>query len=204
MGLYAKYVLAKLIDKACGQAPMAELRSQYVPHASGRVLEIGLGSGHNLPYYTAAATSVTAIDPATEVTELAAKRISDAAMNVELISTSAESIPFDDGTFDTVVSTWTLCSIPDVERALAELRRVIRPEGKFLYIEHGLSPDASVQRWQRRIEPVWKRIGGGCHLTRDARTLIAEAGFTVNEGESSYSPGPRWAAYTYRGVARPG
>lgn len=203
MGLYAKYVLPRLIDKACAQKPMAEVRAVFVPRATGRVLEIGLGPGHNLEHYTESVTQVDAVDPATEVTDLARERIADAAPTVEVFNTSAEEMPFEHDTFDTVVSTWTLCSIPNVYRALDEMRRVIKPGGQLIFIEHGASPDADVARWQRRIEPIWKHIGGGCHLTRNATELIDAAGFDVVESQTSYFPGPKWAAFMYRGVAHP-
>lgn len=203
MGVYSSYVLPRIIDKVCAQKNMAELRTNYVPRATGNVLEIGLGSGHNLEHYTESVIKVTAIDPAEEVTDLAQERIATAVPPVQLLNTSAEKIPFESDTFDTVVSTWTLCSIPDVTSALAEIRRVIKPGGQFIFIEHGASPDEKIVRWQQRIEPVWKFCGGGCHLTRNAPRLIEAAGFSLPELETGYYSGPRWVSYTYRGVARP-
>lgn len=203
MGIYSNYVLPHLIDKVCAQKSMSELRANFVPRAVGHVLEIGLGSGHNLEHYTESVTRVTAIDPAAEVTDLAQERMATAIAPVELLNTSAEEIPFEYNTFDTVVSTWTLCSIPDVSRALAEIRRVIKPGGQFIFIEHGASPDAKVARWQHRIEPTWKHFGGGCHLTRNAALLIKAAGFDIPDVESGYYSGPRWVSYTYRGIAHP-
>ena len=203
MGLYARYVLPKLIDQACGQKPMAVARAEYVPRATGRVLEIGIGSGHNIEHYGATVDAVTAIDPATEVTDLAQQRIARSSIPIELINASAETIPFDDDTFDSVVSTWTLCSIPNVYRTLAEIRRVVKPGGQFIFLEHGLSPDRTVAGWQRAIEPAWKIIGGGCHLTRHAANLIVDAGFALRDSQTGYFPGPKWAAFMYRGVAVP-
>jgi ubiquinone/menaquinone biosynthesis C-methylase UbiE len=203
MGVYSSYVLPRIIDKVCAQANMAELRTNYVPRATGNVLEIGLGSGHNLEHYTESVIKVTAIDPAEEVTDLAQERIATAVPPVQLLNTSAEKIPFESDTFDTVVSTWTLCSIPDVTSVLAEIRRVIKPGGQFIFIEHGASPEEKIVRWQQRIEPAWKFCGGGCHLTRNAPQLIEAAGFRLPELEAGYFSGPRWVSYTYRGVARP-
>jgi len=203
MGVYSSYVLPRIIDKVCAQANMAELRTNYVPRATGNVLEVGLGSGHNLEHYTKSVTKVTAIDPAVEVTDLAQARIATAVPPVQLLNTSAEEIPFESGSFDTVVSTWTLCSIPDVTSALAEIRRVIKPGGQFIFIEHGASPEEKIARWQHRIEPAWKFCGGGCHLTRNAPQLIEAAGFSLPELETGYFSGPKWVSFTYRGVARP-
>ncbi|MGD8415534.1 MAG: class I SAM-dependent methyltransferase [Pseudomonadales bacterium] len=201
MGLYARYVLPKLIDAACAQPPMTELRSRYVPQAEGDVLEIGIGSGLNLPHYTERARSVTGLDPHAELTVLARRRAAQATPEVDVLQISGEEIPAEDARFDTIVCTWTLCSIPNVYRALKEMHRVVKPGGRFYFVEHGLSPDEGVQAWQRRIEPLWKIIGGGCHLTRKADALIQDAGFVLPEVESGYQPGPRWAAYMTHGVA---
>ena len=163
MGLYAKYVLPKLIDLACGQQPMAELRAEYVPRAAGNVLEIGIGSGHNLSHYRDAST-VTGLDPAPELTAMAQRRAAAIDAEVSIMEASGEDIPAEDGQFDSIVCTWTLCSIPNVSQALQEMHRVLKPGGRFYFIEHGLAPEPRVVRWQRAIEPVWKVIGGGCHL----------------------------------------
>lgn len=201
MGLYAKYVLPKLIDAACSQPPMAELRSRYVPQAEGNVLEIGIGSGLNLPHYSDRARTVTGLDPHAELTDLARARADAATPEVNVMAISGEEIPAEDDSFDTIVCTWTLCSIPNVYRALREMHRVVQPGGRFFFVEHGLAPDESVRGWQRRIEPLWKVIGGGCHLTREADTLIRDAGFLLPEHEAGYLPGPRWATYMTHGVA---
>ena len=204
MGLYARFVLPRLIDGACAQKPMAEIRARYVPRASGRVLEIGFGTGHNLPHYAsgeAAPESIMALEPATDIAALAAERLAQTPLAVEVKPASAEQIPVEDAVFDNVLSTWTLCSVPNVYRALRELRRVLKPGGKLIFAEHGASPDAAVLRWQQRLEPAWKLIGGGCHLSRRADVLIAGAGFRIAELEASYLPGPRIATFTYRGVA---
>lgn len=201
MGLYAKYVLPKLIDTACSQPPMAELRSRYVPEAEGDVLEIGIGSGLNLPHYSPRAKRVTGLDPHAELTDMARRRAADAHPEVDVLAISGEEIPADDNRFDTIVCTWTLCSIPNVYRALTEMHRVVKPGGRFYFVEHGLAPDAGVRAWQRRIEPVWKIVGGGCHLTRKADDLILDAGFILPSVESGYQPGPRWAAFMTHGIA---
>lgn len=206
MGLYAKYVLPRLIDCACAQEPMAKVRAAYVSRARGRVLEIGFGTGHNLDHYATgkdAPESLYAVEPAVDIAERARERIAATPIPVEVANASAEDIPADDGTFDTIVSTWTLCSVPNVYRALAELRRVLKPRGQLIFAEHGASPDASIQRWQRRIEPAWKTVSGGCHLARSADILITNAGFRIDELETSYLPGPKIATFTYRGVAAP-
>ena len=204
MGLYARYVLPRLIDGACAQKPMAEIRARYVPRASGRVLEIGFGTGHNLPHYAtgeAAPASILALEPAADIAALAGERLRETSLAVELMEASAEQIPAEDATFDTVLSTWTLCSVANVYRALSELRRVLKPAGRMIFAEHGASPDPAVLRWQQRLEPAWKLIGGGCHLSRRADQLIASAGFRIDELETSYLPGPKIATFTYRGVA---
>ena len=162
MGLYAKYVLPRMIDFCCGLPPMAELREQYVPKAKGKVLEIGIGTGHNLRHYQEV-DSVTGLDPAAELTEKAAARAAEGKAEVRILQVSSEEIPAATAEFDSIVCTWTLCSIPNVYRALDEMRRVLKPSGRFFFIEHGLSPEAKVVRWQRALEPLWKPIGGGCH-----------------------------------------
>ena len=200
MGLYAKYVLPKLIDLACGQKPMTELRAQYVPRAEGNVLEIGIGSGHNLPHYRDAG-SIVGLDPAPELTAIARRRAAAINAEVRILQASGEDIPADDGQFDSIVCTWTLCSIPKVTQALKEMRRVLKPGGRFYFVEHGLAPEQRVVRWQRAIEPLWKVIGGGCHLTRQPALLLEEAGFNLAEKRTGFIPGPKWAGFLTHGVA---
>ena len=201
MGLYAKYVLPKLIDTACGQPPMRELRSRYVPQARGDVLEIGIGSGLNLEHYSSEVNSITGLDPAAELTEKAQARASELQAPVDILQVSGEEIPADDQRFDDIVCTWTLCSIPNPYRAIREMHRVLKPGGKLYFVEHGLSDDAPVRKWQRRIEPVWKIIGGGCHLTRRADEIVQDAGFALTQFDSGYQPGPKFAAFMMHGVA---
>lgn len=201
MGWYDRYVLPRLIDSACGQKPMRLLRERYVPQASGDVLEIGIGSGLNLAHYGDAVSTLTGLDPAAELTDRAQERAERLHRPVQVLGVSGEEIPSDDARFDTLVCTWTLCSIPNVYAALREMRRVLKPGGQLLFIEHGRSPDAGVFRWQQRIEPLWKKIGGGCHLTRRADELIQDAGFVIDELDSGYQPGPKFAAFMTHGIA---
>ena len=201
MGWYARWVLPKLIDAACGQKPMRALRERYVTRATGDVLEIGIGSGHNLACYGPQVRSVTGLDPAAELTALARERAARLGVPVEVLEVSGEAIPADDARFDSVVCTWTLCSIPNVYAALREMHRVLKPGGRLVFIEHGLAPDPGVVRWQRRLEPLWKPIGGGCHLTRRAHELIRDAGFRITELDSGYQPGPKFATFMSHGIA---
>ena len=179
---------------------MMELRGQYVSRAEGDVLEIGLGSGLNLPHYEGVA-SVTGVDPGVEVTDLAKTRMEAAPFPVNLLTASAEEIPVDDARFDSIVCTWTLCSIPNPYRAVSEMRRALKPGGKLYFVEHGRSSEPNIARWQARIEPIWKKIGGGCHLTRRADELLQDAGFQIAEKVAEYKPGPKVAAFMIHGVA---
>ena len=204
MGLYQRFVLPKLINTACAMPPMMALRERYVPLARGRVLEIGIGSGLNLKFYNDEIESVTGLDPATELTKIARERAHALGAVVDLLTVSGENIPAETASYDSIVCTWTLCSIPNVYRALDEMRRVLKPNGTLIFIEHGRSPDPGVALTQRWLEPVWKPIGGGCHLTRQPDQLLKGAGFVIEQMEQGYQPGPRFAAYMYHGVATPG
>jgi ubiquinone/menaquinone biosynthesis C-methylase UbiE len=199
---YERKILPKLINSACGQAPMTELRGRYVPRARGDVLEIGIGSGLNLPHYAEEVTSITGVDPSAELNEMARERAAGLNKPVNVIGVSGESLPAEDNSFDSIVCTWTLCSIPNPYRAIAEMRRVLKPGGELYFVEHGRSDDANIARWQARIEPLWKIIGGGCHLTRRADEMLADAGFAVIEKTVGYVPGPKIAAFMIHGVAR--
>jgi ubiquinone/menaquinone biosynthesis C-methylase UbiE len=203
MGLYRRYVLPKLINSACAMPQMMALRKRYVPLARGRVLEIGIGSGLNLEFYGDETESVTGLDPAAELTEMAHERAKKLGALVELLTVSGETIPADAESFDSIVCTWTLCSIPNVYRALDEMRRVLKKDGHLIFIEHGGAPDPGVARVQRGLEPIWKRIGGGCHLTRRPDQLLDASGFNVASMAQGYEEGPRFAAYMYHGVATP-
>ena len=198
---YERTILPRLIEAGCSQGPMMKLRARYVPQAQGKVLEIGIGTGLNLEFYDRDKVELTGLDPAAELTGRAKERAEALNMPINLLGLSGESIPAEDRTFDSLVCTWTLCSIPNVTAALGEMRRVLKPGGRLFFVEHGRSPDASVAKWQRRIEPVWKRFTGGCHLTRAADELIEQAGFEVTNTEAGYVPGPKIAAYLTHGIA---
>jgi len=180
---------------------LAPYRGRALAEAQGRVLEIGVGSGANLPLYTDRATEVVGLEPHPRLLKMASEK--NGRVAVDLIEGSAESIPLEDSSVDTVVTTWTLCSIPDVAKALVEMRRVLKPDGRLLFVEHGLSADENVRRWQNRLNPVWKKIAGGCHLNRPMRTLIENAGFRVSRLETGYMPGPKPMTFMYEGSARP-
>ncbi len=200
--LYEKYVLPKLIDLACSQPPMTALRKRYVSEAAGEVLEIGIGSGLNLAHYSEQVHSITGIDPAAELTTKARERAADLAVPVEVLGLSGEEMPMENNSVDTIVCTWTLCSIPNPYRAVAEMRRVLRPQGKMIFVEHGRSDEAHIAKWQRRVEPLWKKIGGGCHLTRRADELLADGGFKILHKETGYEDGPKIAAFMIHGIAQ--
>ncbi len=199
--LYARLFLPRLIDAACSS--MREQRAQVVPLARGRVLEIGFGSGLNLPFYDAMQVRhVTGLEPATRLQALAAQRVVHSQIPVELLTAPAEHIPRADASFDSVVSTFTLCSVNDPMRALQELRRVLVPGGQLLFCEHGLAPEPQVQRWQKRLQPVWKMFSGGCHLTRDVPGLLIASGFVLAPFTQAYTSGRRWVSYTSWGAAQ--
>lgn len=182
-------------------------RERVIGSAEGRILEIGVGSGLNLPLYGARAKEVLALEPDLQLVRMAQKKIERAPRPVHFFEASAEEIPLEDGSVDTVVSTWTLCTIPDPDRALREMRRVLKPGGRFLFVEHGLAPEPSVQKWQRRLTPLWEGISGGCHLTREIDRLVRGAGFAVERLETGYLPGgplsaPKLLSYQYEGSAK--
>ena len=202
--LYDRYVLPRLLKCACSAPPMMKQRAKIVPQAEGRVLELGIGMGLNLAFYDPArVTGVMGVDPAPELRAIAEAAPRDPALSVKVEDGTAEALPFEDASFDCVVCTFTLCSVQSPDKALAEARRVLKPGGRFLYCEHGLAPDPGVSKWQRRIEPVWKRIAGGCHLTRPVTSAIRGSGFSVERDDGMYLPGtPRFAGWSEWGVAR--
>lgn len=178
------------------------LRGAWVPEARGRVLEIGIGSGLNLPFYSSKVECVYGVEPSAELQKMAEERAKRTNAKVEFLLQSAEdTIALTDSSIDTVVMTWTLCSISDPMRALAQMKRVLKPSGRMLFIEHGRASDAGVARWQDRLTPVWKKIGGGCHLNRKIDDLLRVAGFEIQELKTCYLPGPRPMTYTYQGFA---
>lgn len=203
MGFYDKHILPHFINCACGTRPMQRQRQKVVPQARGEVLEIGIGSGLNLPYYDPAqVTRVIGLDPSESSWKLAAGRVASIDVPVEFIGLSGEDIPLPDASVDTVLVTYSLCTIPDPAQALEGMRRVLRPGGELLFCEHGRAPDDSVRRWQDRINPLWRRMAGGCHLNRDIPALLTQAGFQVERLETMYLPStPRIAAYNYWGAA---
>ena len=203
MGLYSKWILPPLLQLAMGQKDLRAYRQRVVPAARGWILEIGIGSGLNLPYYGRDVTGVIGIDPSPELLRMAEAKARSAAFPVELVNRSAEEIPLADASVDTVVMTWTLCSIPNPAAALREMRRVLKPTGALLFAEHGLSPDPGVAAWQHRLTPLWKRIGGGCHLDRDIDDLVRSAGWELDALETGYMRrGPRPMTFMYEGRAR--
>lgn len=201
MGFYDKYILPSVLNCACGSKPVRYQREKIVPHAEGVVLEIGIGSGLNLPYYKGdKVTRIIGLDPSPELNAMAEKTAAELGLSVEFILASAESIDLPDDHVDTVLVTYTLCTIPDAVRAVKEMRRVLKPEGKILFCEHGLAPDETVAKWQDRIDPLWGRIAGGCHLNRDIPKLIRSAGLSIETMDEMYLPStPKFAGYNYWG-----
>ena len=202
---YDRVILPKLLSSACGAKPIMRQRSKIVPRAEGRVLELGIGMGLNLAFYDPAKVSlVMGVDPAAALREVALAAPRDERLAVQVEDGDAEALPFEAASFDTVVCTYTLCSVCTPAKALAEARRVLKPGGRFLFCEHGLAPDPGVVKWQRRIEPLWKRIAGGCHLSRPIAPAIEAAGFQVLDRETMYVPGtPKFAAWNEWGSASP-
>lgn len=204
MGLYEQRILPHLVHLAMRNHRLVPFRERVVSTAEGRVLEIGIGSGLNLPFYGPRVSQIVGLDPSTRLIEMARRKSEASATPVSFIEASAEEIPLDTGSIDSVVTAWTLCTIPQPLRALEEMRRVLRPDGKLLFVEHGLAPDTNVRKWQDRLTPVWKCIGGGCHLNRPIRGLVESAGFGIAEIDTGYADaGPRPMAYMYEGLARP-
>ncbi|WP_312161494.1 class I SAM-dependent methyltransferase [Phenylobacterium sp.] len=200
---YERRILPRLLTCACASPPMMKQRAKIVPLAEGKVLELGVGMGLNLALYDAdRVTSVAGVDPAAELRAQAQAAPRDPRLAVSIADGTAEALPFEDGAFDTVVCTFTLCSVHTPAAALAQARRVLKPGGRFLFCEHGLAPDRDVAKWQGRIEPLWKRLAGGCHLTRPVASAIAAAGFRIERVETMYLPGtPRIAGWNEWGAA---
>ncbi|MFH5211123.1 class I SAM-dependent methyltransferase [Antrihabitans spumae] len=205
MGFYDDRILPRLIDVTCGASLIDPLRKRVTAGLHGDVVEIGFGSGLNVPFYPAAVEKISAVEPADIGWRLAGKRVAESAVPIERSGLDGQSLPFDDDTFDSALSTFTLCTIPDVMAALQEVRRVLKPGGTLHFVEHGIAPDPSVQRWQRRLEPIQKRVAGGCHLTRDTAQLVTDAGFELIEVDSFYQHGtPRPYGAATVGVGRTG
>ena len=201
MGLYRDQILPRAIDLALRGGEFTRLRARVTARLAGQVLEIGFGSGLNIPYYPASLERVQAIDPAAVGRKLAAKRAAACPVRIDYIGTDAQTLPADDASVDSVLSTWTLCTIPDASRALAEIRRVLRPGGALHFIEHGLAPDPAVARLQQRLTPLQHRAFGGCHLNRRIDQLVAAAGLELTRMDTYYVKGPRALGYTFEGIA---
>lgn len=202
MSLYSRLVLPRLLDCAMKFDEATKVRKQVIPGARGVVLEVGIGSALNLPFYTSAVTKLYGVDPSAELLAMARQKVQHAPFPVELLQYPAEHIPLPDRSVDTVVVTWSLCSIQDPAAALSEMRRVLKPGGRLIFVEHGLSPDSSVQSWQNRLTPLWRRMAGGCHLNRKVGDLIGAAGFTIEHLETRYIAGPRPITFHYIGIGR--
>lgn len=204
MGIYSKHVWPFILDLAMRNKEAARLRAAFVPQARGDVLEIGIGSGLNLPFYSSEVRHIYGVDPSVELQRMARRRARCVPMKVEFLTQSAEDpLPLPSTSIDTIVLAWTLCSIPDPARALGQMKRVLKPSGRLLFAEHGLAPDSGVAAWQDRLTPMWKRVAGGCHLNRKIDDLLMDAGFEMDSLMTLYIAGPRPLTHTYKGIARP-
>ena len=202
-GFYDRHILPGLVNLACGAGAIGAQRAMIVPHATGVVVEIGIGPGHNLPFYNAENVKhIIGIDPGVEMTDLAKKRMEKTSVDVEIINASAEDMPIDSNFADTIILTYSACTIPSAERALVDMARVLKPDGRLLFCEHGRAPDMNVARFQDRINPYWNRLAGGCNVNRDIPALIKQAGFGISELEAGYlTPFPKFPSYHFRGQA---
>jgi ubiquinone/menaquinone biosynthesis C-methylase UbiE len=203
MGLYDRYVVPRLVTCACGTKPVIKQRQKVVPKAMGTVLEFGIGAGHNLPHYDSSRIDrVIGVDPCATSWELASERAANLDFDVEFIQGSALDVPIEDASVDSVLITFTLCTVPDPMAALREAKRTLKPGGKVYFCEHGLAPDERVAKWQNRVNPIWKKVFGGCHINRDTAGLLTEAGFKLDELEQMYLPGtPTIAGFNTWGEA---
>lgn len=204
MGLYQDRILPHLVNLSMRNRRLLPYRKRVLSAAEGRVLEIGVGSGLNLPLYSDRIQRVIGLDPSPKLLAMAREAAGRIMIPIEFVEGSAEAIALDEKSVDTVVTTWTLCTIPDATRALGEMRRVLKPSGRMLFVEHGRSPDPNIRRWQDRLTPLWKHIGGGCHLNRAIAELIAGSGFRIERLDTGYMNGPKPMTFMYEGYARPG
>ncbi|MEO1159810.1 MAG: class I SAM-dependent methyltransferase [Pseudomonadota bacterium] len=205
MGSYNRHIMPRMIDCLYGMAQFSEQRQKVVPRAQGLVVEIGIGSGLNLPHYDAGKVhKVIGVDPDEQMWKAGRNRVRLSAVPVERVGLSGEQIPLEKHLADTVLVTYSLCTIPDVVAALTEMRRILKPGGRLLFLEHGAAPEESVRKWQARIDPVWKRIAGGCHSGRPIPQLLEQAGWKIDEMEQAYISGPKPLAYNYWGSAGAG
>jgi ubiquinone/menaquinone biosynthesis C-methylase UbiE len=203
MGFYEEWILPALIDLSMRNKRLRPYRERVAGAAEGRVLDVGVGSGLNLPFYARQAREVFGLDPSPQLLERARRNMPRTDVPVRLLEGSAERIPLADRSMDTIVMTWTGCSIPAIGTALVEMRRVLKVGGRLLFVEHGRAPEPGVARWQDRLDPLWLKFSGGCHLNRKIDDLLAEAGFRIDRLETSYIPGPRIMTFLYEGEARP-
>lgn len=204
MGFYNTHILPLMLDKACGIGPITRQRAKVVPKAEGVVLEIGIGSGQNLPHYNPnTVTKIIGVDPDDAIWKRSATRRKACPIEIERIGLSGEEIPLEKNRADTVVVTYSLCTIPDPVKALHEMTRILKPGGRILFSEHGKAPDDAVAKWQSRIDPMWKKIAGGCHSGRDIEALFKQANLTFDTLEQMYILGPKVLSYNYWGSARP-
>jgi len=202
MGFYETRILPHLINLACGAGAIRDQRRKLVPLAEGRVLEVGMGSGLNIPFYDPSKVDlVWGLEPSEGMRRKARKNLAKAPFEVRWLDRPGEEVPLDDDSADTVLLTFTLCTIPDWLTALRQMRRVLKPGGKLIFCEHGLAPDENIRKWQERLNPIWKKIGGGCNLNRNIPELIRQGGFDIRELESDYVDSPGVAGYVYWGVA---
>ena len=203
MSLYDKYVLQKFLNCACGSKPVEYQRKKVVPNAEGIVLEVGIGSGLNLPFYdNSKVTQIWGLDPSEELSSMAKETAKNLDIDVKFISGGAEDIPLPDNYFDTALVTYTMCTIPEVIRANIEIKRVLKNTGKLIFCEHGIAPDLNIAKWQSRIDPIWGKLAGGCHLNRDIPSLLEDSGYKIIELDQMYLPStPKVAGYNYWGFA---
>ena len=201
MGIYEKYFLPKMLNMVMKSPDLAQLRKEWVPEAEGRVLEVGIGSGLNLPFYKAG-VKVIGVDPSIELQQYALEVAAETDLDVEFLGQPCLDLPLENQSMDSAVVTWTFCTIPQPELALAEIRRVLKPNGRLIFVEHGLAKEADVVKTQNRFDPLWSRLAGGCHLNRSPDSLLLDAGFKFESIKEGYVPGPKFATYNYRGIAK--
>lgn len=203
MGLYSQYILPKVVDWACNQSPNRKQREKVVPLASGNILEIGVGSGLNLPFYNKDQVNhLIGIDPSQEMWQKKTVDLKSLEFEVEFIEGYAEKLPLENNCMDSIVLTYTLCTISDTEKALSEVKRVLKSNGKLIFCEHGKAPDKGVERWQNIINPIWKKLGGGCNLNRNIPEILKKNGLKINTIEAMYIPGWKPASYNFWGIAK--